>query len=165
MDVFTGFKSFDGEEWEMIGDPQTIEMNATEVKVGLAVTSHHTKKQTEVTFDSYDSDNFFFPSSAPSASPAPSFAKESLDIGRYNAAYPSRVDVQGNKYIVNATGADIWSREDGFTFVNHPVEGDFTMTAHVRSIETAHSWTKFGKFTQHPPKALLILISCSTLTL
>eukprot|EP00545_Synedropsis_sp_CCMP1620_P000179 CAMPEP_0119010630 /NCGR_PEP_ID=MMETSP1176-20130426/5139_1 /TAXON_ID=265551 /ORGANISM="Synedropsis recta cf, Strain CCMP1620" /LENGTH=1000 /DNA_ID=CAMNT_0006963329 /DNA_START=157 /DNA_END=3159 /DNA_ORIENTATION=+ len=143
-DVFSGFKSFDGVEWISVDEPRTIVMNATELKVGLAVTSHHTWKQTEATFDSFESDNFYFPSSAPSASPAPSFAHESLDIGRYDSRYPGSVDLQGTKYIVKATGADIWGGEDGFTFINHQVAGDFVMTAHVKSIVAAHSWTKFG---------------------
>jgi hypothetical protein len=145
MNIFTGYKSFDGQEWTAVGRPQTVEMDVGDLKVGLALTSHHSWKQTEAIFENFENSNYFFPSAAPSASPAPTLTVVSSDIGKYNAALPSEVDVQGsNKYIVKASGADIWGREDGFTFINRQVAGDFDMTVHVTSIETAHSWTKFG---------------------
>lgn len=159
--MFEGFKSFDGDDWIQVSSPQTIVMNVDDLKVGLAVTSHHHWRQTEVTFDSYNSDNFYFPSSSPSASPAPSHTHHSLDIGRVHADYPGEVSLQGNGYSVKASGTDIWGSTDGFTFVNHQVTGDFIMTAHVKSIQTAHSWTKFGKFFRSYLSFSMFSIRCS----
>ena len=144
MNIFTGYKSFDGQEWTAVGTPQTVEMDVKDLKVGLALTSHHSGKQTEAVFEHFENSNYSFPSASPSASPAPTVTVIASDIGKYNAEYPSEVDIQGSKYIVKASGADIWGREDGFTFINRQVAGDFDMTTHVTSIETPHGWTKFG---------------------
>ena len=144
MNVFTGYKSFDGEEWIQVGDQQTVEMDVGDLKVGLALTSHHSGKQTEAIFENFENSNYFYPSSAPSASPAPSLTVLSQDIGRYNAALPSQVSIQGSKYMVKASGRDIWGREDGFTFINSQVSGDFDMTVQMSSFEPVHRWSKFG---------------------
>jgi hypothetical protein len=144
MNIFTGYKSFDGQAWTAVSSPQTVEMDVGDLKVGLALTSHHPRVQTEAIFENFKNSNYFFPSAAPSASPAPTHTVVQSDIGRYNAALPSEVNVQGSKYIVKASGADIWGSEDGFTLTNRKIVGDFDMTVHVTSTETANPWTKFG---------------------
>ena len=144
MNIFTGYKSFDGEEWTQVGTPQTVEMDIGDFKVGLALTSHHTQIQTEAVFENFENSNYFFPSAAPSASPAPTNTQGQVDLGKYNAVLPSELVIEGSKHTIKANGNDIWSREDGFTFASRPVTGDFNMTVRVTSIDAPHKWTKFG---------------------
>jgi len=144
MNVFTGYKSFDGEEWIQVGSPKTVEMDVGDLKVGLALTSHNSGKQTEASFENFENSNYFYPSGAPSASPAPSITVLSVDIGVYSAERPSQVSIQGSKYTVKASGRDIWGGEDGFTFLNSQVSGDFDMTVQMSSFEPVHRWSKFG---------------------
>ena len=46
--------------------------------------------------------------------------------------------------MVKASGRDIWGREDGFTFINSQVSGDFDMTVQMSSFEPVNRWSKFG---------------------
>ena len=144
MNIFTGYKSFDGEEWTQVGTPQTVEMDIGDFKVGLALTSRHTWRQTEAVFENFENSNYFFPSVAPSASPAPTNTQGQVDLGKYNAALPSELVIEGSKHTIKANGYDIWSKEDSFTFASRPVTGDFNMTARVTSIDAPHKYTKFG---------------------
>jgi hypothetical protein len=148
MNVFTAYKSSDGVEWTIVGTPQTLSMSATDMAIGLGLTSSTNWRLIESTFDNFDTSNYFFPSAAPSLSEAPSrdiTYTPARDIGRtYNRKYPSDVGLQKSKYIIMGAGEDIWNSEDSFSFVNFTVTGDFDMTAKVTSVVAKHSWAKFG---------------------
>ena len=148
MNVFTAYKSADGVEWTIVGTPVTFSMNATDLRIGLGLTSSTNWRQIEATFDNYDTTNYYYPSAAPSLSEAPSrdiTYTPARDIGRtYNRKYPSDVGLQKSKYIIMGAGEDIWNSEDSFSFVNFTVTGDFDMTAKVTSVVAKHSWAKFG---------------------
>jgi len=141
---FKGFKSLDGKIWQLVDKEVIIDMNSADIKVGIALTSHHPDRLTETTFTEYENLSYEYPSSAPTSTPAPSYGHMGLDIGKYDSMYPSKVSIQGDKTIITASGADIWGTEDSFTFINHQVQGDFTMTARVNSVVATNSWAKFG---------------------
>jgi hypothetical protein len=144
MNVYTAFRSFDGDSWTLVGTPQTIAMDPSNLKVGIALTSSSAFRISEATYEQFENTNYFYPSAAPSQSMAPSHLIPSLDIGAHNVNYKSEVDLQGTKYIVNASGAGIWGSQDEFTFINFEVQGDFDMTTRVFSTNITTSWTKAG---------------------
>ena len=144
MNVFTAFRSLDGDTWTVVGTPQTIAMDASNLKVGIALTSSSAFRMSEATYEQYDNTNYFYPSAAPSQSMAPSHLIPSLDLGSYDVRYKSEVDLQGTKYIVKASGAGIWGSQDGFTFINFETAGDFDMTTRVFSSNITTTWTKAG---------------------
>jgi regulation of enolase protein 1 (concanavalin A-like superfamily) len=148
MNAFTAYRSSDGVEWTIVGTPQTLSMNATDLRIGLGLTSSTNWRQIEATFDKYDTSNYYYPSAAPSLSEAPSRDiphNPARDIGRtYNRKFPSDVGLQKSNYIIMAAGVNIWGSEDSFTFVNFTVTGDFDMTAKVTSVLAKNSWVKFG---------------------
>ena len=46
--------------------------------------------------------------------------------------------------VLSGSGADIWGREDGFTFASHPLTGDGDIVARVDALEWVHRWSKAG---------------------
>jgi hypothetical protein len=50
----------------------------------------------------------------------------------------------GERYSIQAAGADIWGTEDEFHFVNTGISGDFEFTAFVPFVENVAAWTKAG---------------------
>jgi len=144
MNVFTAFRSLDGVVWTVVGAPQTMNMDDSNLKVGLALTSSYTFKMTEASYEDFESTNYFYPSASPTQSLAPSQAIPSLDIGSYDTKYKSEIDVQATKYIIKASGGGVSGSQDGFTFINYEVEGDFDMTAKIISSNFTTSWAKAG---------------------
>jgi hypothetical protein len=144
MNVFTAFRSLDGNSWTVVGTPQTIAMDDSNLKVGIALTSSSAFRLSEATYEQYENVNYFYPSAAPSESIAPSYLIPSLDIGSYDVKYKSEVDLQGTKYLVKASGAGVGGSQDGFTFINFATTGDFDMTTRVFSSNVTTSWTKAG---------------------
>jgi regulation of enolase protein 1 (concanavalin A-like superfamily) len=144
MNIFTAFRSVDGLVWSVVGPPQTIIMDASNLKVGLALTSSYTFKMTEASYEDFENVNYFYPSASPTQSFAPSQAIPSLDIGNFNTNYKSEIDVQASKYIIKTSGGGISGSQDSFTFVNYEVEGDFDMTAKISSSNVTTSWAKAG---------------------
>ena len=108
MNVFTAYRSIDGVSWTIVGTPQTLLMNSTDLKIGLGLTSTNNWRQIEATFDNLDTSNYYFPSAAPSQSEAPSrdiTYTPARDIGKsYDRRYPSDVGLQKSKYIIMAAG-------------------------------------------------------------
>jgi alpha-galactosidase len=64
------------------------------------------------------------------------------DIGQ--TAAKGNVGVRKNKYIVNASGADIWNSSDEFGYVYQQLQGDGEISTQVLSLEDTDPWSKAG---------------------
>jgi hypothetical protein len=51
---------------------------------------------------------------------------------------------RGNEYVLQASGADIWTTTDHFHFINQPVAGDCQITARLRAIDDTNAAAKVG---------------------
>lgn len=47
-------------------------------------------------------------------------------------------------FTIEGSGADIWGTADEFGFAGQYMDGDFSVTARVRSVENVNQWTKVG---------------------
>ncbi len=80
---------------------------------------------------------------APSAGNLPaSFGN--IDIGSVGLAGSAAYDEGTGAFTVQATGADIWGRDDSFHYVYRPWTGDGEIVARVSAFAAAHSSAKAG---------------------
>ena len=145
MDTYT---SYAGEEDES-GIITWTQLNRFDVPligdshhVGLAVCSKEWYAA-EAVFEDYYVDHYFFPSAAPSTSPAPTIFVPSLDTGNVAIA-GSASESSAGSWTVTGSGSDIWGRSDGFHFVNFAETGDVDISVLVDSFTASHSWGKSG---------------------
>ncbi len=64
------------------------------------------------------------------------------DIGDVNA--PGGLDITGDVFTVDGSGADIVGTTDEFHYAYQPLQGSGTITARVISVENTNSWAKAG---------------------
>jgi regulation of enolase protein 1 (concanavalin A-like superfamily) len=66
----------------------------------------------------------------------------SCDVG--DAAIPGSSTSANGKFIMTASGSDIWNNADGFRYAYQYVDGDCEMYTRIESLEGTHEWTKAG---------------------
>ncbi|XID92858.1 fibronectin type III domain-containing protein [Paenibacillaceae bacterium WGS1546] len=66
------------------------------------------------------------------------------DIGSVSLAGSASYDEGTGVIAVQASGADIWDRDDSFHYVYRPWTGDGEIVARVSAFAAAHSWAKAG---------------------
>jgi endoglucanase len=76
------------------------------------------------------------------ASVNPPYPWQSQDIGTVGLS--GSVNFNNGVFTVGGSGADIWGTADGFRFVYLPVNGNFTITARVLSVQNTDQWAKAG---------------------
>ena len=52
--------------------------------------------------------------------------------------------IQNDRFVVHASGSDIWGQSDAFHFVFREIEGDAEISARVYSVDETHAWAKAG---------------------
>ncbi len=130
----TGYFSADGTTWTKAGSV-TVTM-ATNVYVGLAVTSHNTAAINTATFDSV---------AVTPATPAPAPAGPTLtdaDVG--SVGMPGSMSVSGGTYTIKGAGADIWGTTDAFNFAYQSLAGDGQVVTRVASLQNTNTYAKAG---------------------
>jgi hypothetical protein len=139
-------RKLDSVEWTKFGATKEIEFTNEYFYVGMAVCSHENTKIAELKGGEFKitGDSYYFPSSAPSVSVAPTAYVNSLDIG--NVETPgSAVKSATGQMTVKGSGTDIWGRNDGFHYVKRPAEGDLSIEMLVEDfISPGHLWAKGG---------------------
>lgn len=66
------------------------------------------------------------------------------DVG--NIEQQGSIECAGNKFVVKASGNDIWDNRDGFNYTYQEVVGDCEMIVKVDKLEDTHEWAKAGLF-------------------
>ncbi|MBN1480853.1 carbohydrate binding domain-containing protein, partial [candidate division KSB1 bacterium] len=74
-------------------------------------------------------------------SPLPS-PWQSRDIG--SPAIPGEAGMREEKFLIRASGNDIWDQRDAFHFVYQELEGDGEIITRVYSLEESDPWSKAG---------------------
>jgi regulation of enolase protein 1 (concanavalin A-like superfamily) len=72
----------------------------------------------------------------------PGYPWLSSDIG--NTAIKGSTTCSNNKFIIKASGSDIWESSDSFHFTWQFINGDCEIYARVESIENTNPWAKAG---------------------
>ena len=124
--TFAAFVSNNGLEWRAVGKPIEMAMGA-KVYVGLAVNSRVLDKSSRAIFT-----NVLGLTRSPHRS----------DIG--NPIDAGRVTVDGDRYVVDGVGSDIWDAPDQFTFVYESLEGAGTIVARLDSFNAADPAARAG---------------------
>ena len=127
-DAFVTSESIDGETW--IDGPTQVLPMASEVYIGLALTSHNDGTLTTAEFSNVTvtgGDGTWYHS----------------DIGSV-AATGSTVDNGSNSFTLEGSGNDIWSSADEFHFAYQRLNGDGQITARVDSLVMTNVWAKAG---------------------
>jgi regulation of enolase protein 1 (concanavalin A-like superfamily) len=126
-DLFTGSKSQDGVNWEVVGTT-TVSMEEV-MTAGLAVTSHDT---TSINTSSFDH--------VLDASLVPL----SVDIGDVGIAGIAATETNSTAFTVQAGGADIWGTADAFNYYYQFLKDDGQMVVKVNSLENTAAFAKAG---------------------
>jgi signal transduction histidine kinase len=115
-DVFQGYASADGTNWNPITTPVEVAMNDS-VLAGVAVASHVTNQLAEVRLDRVNG-----------------LAKtlRGADIGRPTLA--GGFEFASGELLVRGAGYDIWAGADQCYFAHQPLAGDGEITVHVAGI-------------------------------
>lgn len=83
------------------------------------------------------------------------------DIG--DAAIPGSFEKKNGKFLIEASGSDIWNSNDGLYYVYQQVSGDFEFVAKVDSLKGTHEWAKAGLMARESlagnSKQTLVLVS------
>lgn len=122
----SGYYSSDGTNWWPTGVPVEVSMSNS-VCVGLAVTSHDNDALATAVFDQVKG--------LPEAT-------QDLDIGSPSIKGSAQKD--GQIWTIKASGRDIWDQEDQFHFLYAWLDGDFEISARVKSLVGTQPWTKAG---------------------
>jgi regulation of enolase protein 1 (concanavalin A-like superfamily) len=116
--------------WTLIGT-QTFASLGSVVQLGLAVSSHVRSTLAAATFDRVQ---------VIQQQPLPPGWSDE-DVGAVGATGSGTLtDVA----TVTGSGADVWGTADEFNWLNRTANGDFTIEAHVDSIDNVDRWTKAG---------------------
>ena len=127
-DVFIASRSPDGSNWTEIAS-QVLPM-ASEVFIGLAVTSHEDGVLGTATFSNV----------SVSGTPGTWY---SSDIGEVSAS-GSTLATAANAFEIQASGNDIWGSKDEFHFAYQLLDGDGEIIARVDSLTAGNAWAKAG---------------------
>lgn len=111
--------------WTKIGD-QTLSGIATNLMVGLAVSSHVANTAATATFSQVRL--------------APLAVWAGTPVGNVGAQYST----DGTVFNVIGRGNDFWGTADQGYYVWTPLDGDGTITARVLSIQNTNAWAKAG---------------------
>ena len=154
MGTFTAYTSPDGVNWSLFYQPVVISSfgtNFTKIQSGLVVTASEWNSQyAEAVFSGYTDNLFYYPSSAPSSSPAPSSIRTTqsgVDINLQNKALPGSVYNYPRTGIwkIKSGGSDIWNSADSFTFVPFTMTStNFVLQAYIPWYQPASSYSKAG---------------------
>jgi signal transduction histidine kinase len=126
QDILSGYYSLDGTNWVPTGVPVEVPMSNS-VCVGLAITSHDNDALATAVFDQVTG----LPETV-----------QDLDIGSPNIKGSAQKD--GQTWTIKASGRDIWDQEDQFHFLYAWLDGDFEISARVKSLVGTQPWTKAG---------------------
>jgi len=132
-DVFEGYVSSDGTNWNPIGPPVEFAMSNS-VLAGLAVASHSTDELAEVQFDHIR-------------------GLSGLWLGT-NIGGPARAgsfDLNGTAGTVRGCGEDIWSGSDQFFFAYQMLEGEGEIVARLAGLTSADPLAKAGVMIREAP--------------
>jgi signal transduction histidine kinase len=122
----SGYFSTDGTNWWPTGVPVEIPMSNS-VCVGLAATAHDNDALATAVFDQVNG--------LPEVT-------QSLDIGAPNIK--GSAQKEGQTWTIKASGRDIWDQEDQFHFLYAWLDGDFEISARLKSLVGTQPWTKAG---------------------
>ena len=122
----SGYFSTDGTNWWPTGVPVEIPMSNS-VCVGLAVTAHDNDALATAVFDQIKG--------LPEVT-------QSLDIGSPNIK--GSAQKEGQIWTIKASGRDIWDQDDQFHFLFAWLDGDFEISARLKSLAGTQPWTKVG---------------------
>jgi hypothetical protein len=67
---------------------------------------------------------------------------QSQDVG--TPAVAGVAGMRGNRFVIRASGNDIWYDGDAFHFIYRQIQGDVELIARVISLEETNSWAKAG---------------------
>ena len=153
-DIIAAFyRNNDTDSWTEVGS-QAITGLSTDLRVGLAVSSHVDGTVATATFDNVEI-------SEPGGTLP--FGWSNRDIGTVGAA--GSAAHAGGTFTVEGSGADIWGAGDEFHFVSRTwnlEEGAVEVIARVAAVENVDRWTKAGIMVRHTldadsPHAMLIV--------
>ncbi len=133
--TLTAYQSTDGASWSLVGS-DTIAM-ATQVLVGLAVSSHNTSSAATAAFDSVAIGGGVTQPTLPSG-------WTNADIGAVGPKGSASFDAGTSTFTVKGAGADIWGTADAFQYAYSTLTGDGTIVARVASVQNLAAWTKAG---------------------
>jgi hypothetical protein len=135
----------DGKNW-ILQATASVRFPEDTYRVGLAVSSHHDSYVSEATFESYEMEEYLFPTSAPSLSSAPTMWDANVNVG---GAREGRVDINEatgvESYLGYGTG--IWDRSDSFFYHNTQkllADGAFDVVTHTEEFHTGYQSAKGG---------------------
>ncbi|MDB6165819.1 MAG: hypothetical protein JWQ83_959 [Lacunisphaera sp.] len=131
--VFTASLSPDGVNWTVMGT-QTLGM-ATQLYVGLAVSSHNTALATTAVFE-----HVSVPTNNPPPPPPPPPPAWTQTAWSASGTFTS----SGTSLTIDTTGADIWNQFDSGLFVSKAWHGDGEIVTRVDSMTNTHPWAKAG---------------------
>jgi regulation of enolase protein 1 (concanavalin A-like superfamily) len=129
--TFVTARSADGVTWTTM-HTVTVTM-ASNVYIGLAVTSHNNSAICTATMDKVTIDR------APLPSPW-----ASQDIGAVGLGGSATYNTSTSTFTVSGSGGDIWHSADNFRFVHQTASGDCSIVARVTSMTNPHVWAKAG---------------------
>jgi regulation of enolase protein 1 (concanavalin A-like superfamily) len=132
MVVSAFYRTADNGDWTLVGT-QTFEVLTADLLIGLAVSSHVDATLATATFDRVQ----IIP---PDTHLPPGWTEE--DIGRVGAPGSATATVSTAR--VTGSGADVWGTKDALHWAFRQATGDFSIEAHVDSVENVHRWTKAG---------------------
>ena len=66
------------------------------------------------------------------------------DVGLVGFTGGSEFESEKDRYLLKASGADIWLEEDGFHYAHANVTGDFIAVVQLRYLAYSHEWAKAG---------------------
>jgi signal transduction histidine kinase len=124
--TFAASTSVDGKSWKTLGTPIEGAM-PDNVYVGIAVNSRVPNGVSRARFTDVS---------------GLSRAAKVVDIGQ--PAIAGRCTIDGNAYVVDGVGSDIWDTPDQFTFVYEPLAGSGSIVARLESFSPADPAARAG---------------------
>eukprot|EP01082_Thalassiosira_pseudonana_P009003 g8069.t1 g8069 contig27:117931-121073(+) len=145
MDLVEMYRSDDGVEWTLHASANIFFPNDT-FRIGLAVTSHDNRYLSEATFEDYQINEYFFPTSSPSISSAPTVWEPAVDVGDVQRAGSITEPNADGVARVYGSGTGTWGHNDAFFFhnVQKSVGGALEVNVHVNNFSYHYQYGKGG---------------------
>ncbi|MEI7832846.1 MAG: hypothetical protein WCJ56_06600 [bacterium] len=140
-DTITAYSSPDNKTWTKIGDPSTIKM-ATNIYIGIAVTSKETGSNDPIIFDNYAFTGTKVTGTVPPTAVDNAQWGTSIDIG--NPITAGSASFTADNVTVNGSGDNIWKLHDAFQYVYKPLKGNTTLIVHVVSQKSNNNFASGG---------------------
>jgi len=131
--TISSYMSPDGVSWTQVGATQTLTFLATNVYIGLAVSSEDTNNNSLVTA-TFDNVSVGAAPWAPAAAPW-------LDQDLGSVGVPGNASYLNGLFTVSAAGPQIGGTSDGMHFVYQPLSGDGSIVARVLGVQGVQSGT------------------------